>query len=330
MKNLSAVKYISPISNLMNSKDTYSVISSPVLVSGVTRSAKQVGLTTGKSGLDPVRANLSARQAKEAGLLMSGTCGPRGTTWRNSADLASSLANKLRAKTDLLGSTLFRLTWKLRTTPWGRSIPALRASVLRTSGKDSTSWATPSTRDYKDSGDLSKSQFRKDGKERNDTVPRQAALARWPAARQTDGEKNVRTLEGSLREIQRKGSPQDLNQAANLAAWSTPRANKWGFPDAHGSHEQPAPWITPQTHDTTTRGNTGADHHYSPHDLSNQVLLTDSGLTQTGSPASTEKLGQLNPAHSRWLQGLPTVWDSCGAMVIRLRRPSRKRSLKAV
>lgn len=37
-----------------------------------------------------------------------------------------------------------------------------------------TSYPTPAARDYKDTGDLSKSQFRKDGKERNDTLPRVA------------------------------------------------------------------------------------------------------------------------------------------------------------
>lgn len=40
----------------------------------------------------------------------------------------------------------------------------------------------------------------------------------WPTTRGTDGEKNVRTLEGALREIERKGSPQDLCQAAQLLA----------------------------------------------------------------------------------------------------------------
>jgi hypothetical protein len=40
------------------------------------------------------------------------------------------------------------------------------------------------------------------------------------------------------------------------------------------AHSTIAHWITPQTHDVTTRGNTMADHHYSPHDLSNQVELT--------------------------------------------------------
>lgn len=38
-------------------------------------------------------------------------------------------------------------------------------------------WATASSRDWKDTGDLEKSRFRKDGKERNDTVPRQAGMA---------------------------------------------------------------------------------------------------------------------------------------------------------
>lgn len=35
-------------------------------------------------------------------------------------------------------------------------------------------WATTSTRDHKDTGDLDGSRYRQDGKERNDTVPRQA------------------------------------------------------------------------------------------------------------------------------------------------------------
>lgn len=41
-------------------------------------------------------------------------------------------------------------------------------------------------------------------------------LADWPTARAADGEKNVRTTEGALSEIERKGSPQDLAQAAAI------------------------------------------------------------------------------------------------------------------
>jgi hypothetical protein len=47
-------------------------------------------------------------------------------------------------------------------------------------------------------------------------------LAAWPTTRATDGEKNVRTDEGAMREMARKGSPQDLNQAAILSSWPTP------------------------------------------------------------------------------------------------------------
>ena len=43
-------------------------------------------------------------------------------------------------------------------------------------------WATPSVRDYKDTGDLSKSMVRKDGKMRHDTVARQAWLTANPQA----------------------------------------------------------------------------------------------------------------------------------------------------
>lgn len=99
--------------------DTPNAISSLASESGPTPSVKPDGPTIGQSGPEAALASLSARQAKEKGLLTSGTYGPVGSISSASAALARSLANRLRAKTDSLGSTLFRLTWKERATPIG-------------------------------------------------------------------------------------------------------------------------------------------------------------------------------------------------------------------
>lgn len=238
--------------------DLPNVTSSPESEFGHTPCDGRDGLTTDQSGQVHVPVNLSARQAKEAGLLTSGTYGQPSTGLSNSVALTSSLVSRLQVITASLGSTLYRLTWKKRVTPSGRRIYALRASAHRTSGKDCSgwgtpkvstgdyqrdsrgdrilnlsgqaklaTWATPTTRDHKDTGNLETSMVRQNGRERNDTLPRQAF-----------------------------------------------------------------------------------------------------GLTLHGSTAETRNGGQLNPALSRWLMGLPREWDVCGVTAMRSLPQSRKRSLK--
>lgn len=123
--------------------DIPSVISLPESGSGAMPCAVPDGPIPALSGREAALASLSARQAKERGLLTSGTFGPRSTISSASADLQSCLASRLQAVTALHGSTLYKLTWKRRVTPAGRWIPALRASVRRTSGKDCIGWPTP-------------------------------------------------------------------------------------------------------------------------------------------------------------------------------------------
>lgn len=125
------------------------------------------------AGQEVVLANLSARQAKELGLMMSGTYGPHGSISLHSANLRLSLENRLRAKTALIGSILYRLTWKEKTTPLGRLISVLRASVPRILDNDYTlrrsGYPTPNAEDHK--AGQSNSENRQQS-----SLPRTAAL----------------------------------------------------------------------------------------------------------------------------------------------------------
>jgi hypothetical protein len=62
--------------------------------------------------------------------------------------------------------------------------------------------------------------------------------------------------------------------------------------------------------------------------LSLQAQLADSGASANGSSTEMAKPGQLNPEHSRWLQGYPAEWGKYAVTETRSVRKSPRRSSK--
>jgi hypothetical protein len=321
-----------------------SVISSPERASGALRFAAQASPIRSACGAVHPLASLSARQAQALGLLTSGTYGRHGFTSSNSHALQKSMASRLQARTDLLGSTLFGLTWKLRDTPSLRSIFALRAGERPTGGSGFTSWPMPRAADSMGGVEPEGATGRK--------LCTIADMAAWPTptARENAGcpeKKEQRRQRNKVKWKNGNGFGLSTAEAASLSSWATPSATDYkGSVTLEATMKRQeesgrgvnlreevvrflAGWATPNTMDglpqrsseamqrvynTTRKGRTA------PSNLREQVdptqypenfppltpaRLMASGEMLTGSSAGMESGGQLDPDHSLWLQGYP-------------------------
>jgi len=261
--------------------------SSPALADGLTPSVSPDGQTISPSGPALARASRSASPGRDLGQTIQGTCGRTFTGSLPPADRRSSLANRLVERLGMVGSTEFNLIWREKATPAKASIYRLVPLTRRTSAAAST-----------------------------------GSQATWPTPRTADGEKNVRTEEGALREIERKGAPQDLMQAV----WTTPTTRDWkdtpGMavtgPDGRVRLDQlprqvAATWPTPTSLTKSTDEYNGAVNSAGLVAIRNHALAATapSGPITSGSQEQTEKRGALAPTFPCWLMGYPTIWDDC-------------------
>ena len=305
------------MSDLLTWMDTPNVTFSRESAFGPTPSDKPDGQMIARSGPAPAHANLSARQAKAAGLMTSGTYGPHGTGLSTSAVLQSSLENRLRARTRSLGSTLYQLTWKPWVTASGRSRFRLRASVRRTFETGFIGWPTPQSRDDSHGGGQAKRAA--GGGRHGSNLDDFAMLAGWPTT--------------TTRDWKDGGNP-DVNVSLNallgrvvwLAGWNSPAAS-----DGNGGKRPHPDTSLTGKHPNGRKINMGvASQAHLAFIATTPARLTVSGEILIGSSAGMESGGQLNPAHSRWLMGLPPAWDDCAVTAMQSMPRRQRRSSKRI
>lgn len=161
-------------------------------------------------------------------------------------------------------------------------------------------WPTPNARDFKCGPQETYAE--RSGTTKGDSLSNlvTAVCGSWATPRAEDSESSGMRWG--------RGVADTLTAQASLGSWATPTTND--------SLRSPSQDFAPTTNLTLNHMEV----------MAGPARLTVTGQLLTGSSAETTSGGQLNPGHSRWLMGLPSVWDDCAVMAMQSLRTSRKPS----
>ena len=288
--------------HLMTSEASPSATSSPGSADGDMPCVLPDGQTTGQSGQGAALASRSRSQAKAPAQMIQGTYGPTFIASSPPTGPLSSWENRLRERLATVGSTEFALIWKEKATPAGAPISQLSRSTPRTFASASTgspaTWATPTTRDWKDGAAPS---VMNSG--RTDKLSHAVFTTTWPTPTKADGDGGHVMGTASATGKREDGSKITVSLPGVVkivSTWPTPRAG--------------------ETCDQTSRPGFFQS-------LPNVVRDTEaSGPITSGSLEPTANRGALNPAFPCWLMGFPPEWESCAPTAMRSAPRSRQKS----